>query len=184
MSYQKEKLEQRRDLINYVTKKLNMYSPISTELILGTGIIEGNNFNLIKQLENGVAKSAYQIEPATHNDNFKNYLIHRPKLARNFLELAGEKSVFKVIDEDLIDDFIKDYIESEMYTELAQTSLMYNEAYAIAHCRLKYYRSNFKMPQSFDIEEIAKIWKEHYNTNLGKGSVEKFIEEYNYYTKL
>lgn len=184
MSYQKEKLQQRRELINYVTKKLNMYSEISTELILATGIIESNNFNLIKQLDNGVARSYYQIEPNSHNDNFKNYLIHRPKLAIEILKISGDISAFKIVDEDLINDFIKDYIESEMYTNLTETSLLYNEAYAIAHCRLKYYRSNFKMPKSFDIKEIAEIWKEYYNTEKGKGTVEKFIEEYNYYTSI
>ena len=38
-----------------------------------------------------------------------------------------------------------------------------------------------KLPNSYDIEGLAKYWKKYYNTEGGKGTVEKFIEKYEKY---
>jgi hypothetical protein len=181
--YQEEKIEQHEKLIIDVLKYLEMYSNVAVKLVLITGVQEGANFNLIRQLEGGVARSSYQVEPFTHNDNWKNYLYSRPKLAIKFLKLAGEKIIFEMIPENQHEEFIKDYIEEERYKELSDDILMSNEKYAIAHCRLKYYRGQFSMPETLNIPKLAYIWKNFYNSDEGKGKELEFIEKYNIFVK-
>jgi major membrane immunogen (membrane-anchored lipoprotein) len=49
-----------------------------------------------------------------------------------------------------------------------------NIAAGIIHCRLKYWRVPKKMPSS--IEGQADYWKKYYNSELGKGDPEHFVE--------
>ena len=51
----------------------------------------------------------------------------------------------------------------------------------IVFCRLKYWRVPKKMPSS--VEGKANYWKKYYNTELGAGDPEHFVEVYNKYLK-
>ena len=51
-------------------------------------------------------------------------------------------------------------------------------SYSVAMARLKYWRDPEPLPQAGDIEGLAHYWKDHYNSHLGKGTVEEFIENY------
>ena len=54
-----------------------------------------------------------------------------------------------------------------------------NIAAGIVHCRLKYWRVPKRMPNTG--EGMAKYWKEYYNTHLGSGHVEDFMDLYSKY---
>ena len=51
-------------------------------------------------------------------------------------------------------------------------------AYACAMARIHYLRKPEPLPAHDDIEGLARYWKEHYNTFLGKGTVEEFVHNY------
>lgn len=52
---------------------------------------------------------------------------------------------------------------------------------AIIMCRLRYYVDPLPLLAADDIEGLAKAWKKIYNSELGKGKPEQFIENYNLY---
>ena len=54
-----------------------------------------------------------------------------------------------------------------------------NIAAGIVHCRLKYWRVPKRMPNTG--EGMAKYWKKYYNTHLGSGHVEDFMDLYSKY---
>jgi len=185
---QKNKIKQMRELINFTHEFLATYDErfkgeVADELVLGTGVQEGGNFAYIKQLDGGVGCSYWQIEPKTHDDNWEKYLIYRPELAKKFLILAGDISIFNHLEESEHNDFIVNFIKEGRHKDLSNLTLIADLKYAIAHCRLWYFRKSFQMPSYINIEELAEIWKEHYNTNVGKGTAEQFIEGYNAYVK-
>ena len=53
---------------------------------------------------------------------------------------------------------------------------MGNIALQAVFCRLKYKRDKYALPKANDLEAQAKYWKRVYNTHLGKGTVEHFME--------
>jgi len=61
--------------------------------------------------------------------------------------------------------------------------LEYNLKQAILLARLRYRIVPKPLPDADDIEGLAKYWKEYYNTPLGKGKIEQFINNYKKYIK-
>ena len=51
-----------------------------------------------------------------------------------------------------------------------------NIALQVAFCRLKYRRDTFPLPEWWNKKDQAGYWKRVYNTELGKGTVEHFLE--------
>ncbi len=176
---QKNKINQYRCIIKSTLNYLDEIIPISefsVELILATGVHEGRNFDFIKQIQ-GPAISPFQIEPATHDDLWENYIRYKPKFGIKLLKLAGENLIFEYLPHENHKEFILDFINTEKYKDL-NTNLLGNLYYSVAICRLVYYRRPTKFPKQFTIEEAAKIWKQDYNTFLGKGHVDQFIRDY------
>ena len=128
----------------------------SMQQILGTSATESDLGKFRKQIGGGPALGIFQMEPLTHDDIWDNYLRYRT---------------------DIVDK-IKVINDNPIYEDLE-----YNDAYATAMCRIHYYRSSMLMPNADDIEAMAHMWKVVYNTKLGKGTEEKFIEKYNKYVK-
>ena len=140
-----------------VLKNMCMYSDASVNLILGTAAVEYDFGAHLKQIK-GPAVSPYGIEEATYNDIVHRYLDTREPLKQAVLSNCGygrEFPAFKNIRND------------------------YWAATIVA--RLKYYMMPESLPNSYDIEALAKYWKKYYNTEGGKGTVEKFIEKYEKY---
>ncbi|MCZ6898069.1 MAG: hypothetical protein O7D95_05100 [Betaproteobacteria bacterium] len=143
-------LEQLRDLIVAPTlEELGMYSKSAERLVIGTGLVE-SGFEYIQQID-GPALGFYQMEPSTHDDIWNNYLLYRPHLAKKF-------NGFNIDCRD-------------------PDQLAWNLKYATAMCRMHYYRNPFSLPDEDDIVSMANIWKDVYNTNLGKGSTDYFISK-------
>ena len=72
---------------------------------------------------------------------------------------------------------LKDKIYKELKIDISLVEwndLRYNQFLALLFTRLLYWLKGDPIPQT--IEERAKYWKQHYNTPLGKGTVEHYLE--------
>jgi hypothetical protein len=117
-----------------------------------TAAVESNMGYYIKQVD-GPAIGIFQMEPATHDDIWDNYLAYRRDLS------------------PVVTQFGHGLIS-------LQTSL----AYGAAMARVHYLRVPAKLPNANDVEGLATYWKEHYNTLEGKGTVVDAIAKYRKYT--
>ena len=139
-----------------------MYSPEAENLIFGTGLVE-SNYDYLKQWNNGVARSWWQIEPGMTGamDTIVNYLHYRENLLGK-CAVAAKVAPF----------YFRKGVEEEEVRDLLETNI----AYAIIMCRLKYRRVPKKLEKT--VEGMAHYWKKYYNSDLGKGDPEEFIEKY------
>ena len=132
-------------VIRPVLEKLKLWSLSAEELVLGTPIVE-SGLTYLKQHGDGPALGLWQVEPATHDDLYTNFLNYRPELGSKLMELRAPNL--------------------SMGENLA-TNLMYGAAV----CRLCYYRKPDALPAAGDIEGQGHFWKQNYNTIFGKGKV-------------
>ena len=139
-----------------------MYSPEAENLIFGTGLIE-SNYDYLKQWNNGGARSWWQIEPGMTGalDTIVNYLHYRENLLGK-CAVAAKVAPF----------YFRKGVEEEEVRDLLETNI----SYAIIMCRLKYRRVPKKLEKT--VEGMAHYWKKYYNSDLGKGDPEEFIEKY------
>ena len=91
----------------------------------------------------------WQAEPKTHDNLYANYLSYRQELGSRLMALRAPAL--------------------SMNENLA-TNLMYRAGV----CRLCYYRQPEALPEAGDIEGQAAVWKQHYNTPFGAGTVSKY----------
>ena len=129
--------------------KINLWSRSAEELVLGTAIVEGG-LTYLKQHGEGPALGLWQVEPATHDDLYTNYVHYRPDLGMALAELRAAGAS--------MDD-----------------NLAANLLYGAAVCRLICYRRPEPLPEAGDIEGQAAFWKQHYNTPFGAGTVSKYV---------
>ncbi len=144
------------DAVRPALKALGKEGLASEQLVLGTGIQE----SLLKyrqQLGDGPARGLFQMEPATHDDCWNNYLAYRSSLA----------------------DKVKQTLDTGQQP-VAET-MKINDRYAAAMCRIRYIRVPAALPEPNDIEEMANYWKQHYNTPLGAGTPEEFLKKWPQY---
>lgn len=141
--------EIRGTVIRPALQAIKLWSPAAEDVLFGTGLQE-SGYRFTRQLGGGPALSWWQIEPATHQDIWTNFLAYRPALAR---DVAG-------------------LLEEEGGTKLDQ--LEHNPRYACAIARLKYYRSPVPLPAYGDVAGYALLWKRVYNTAGGAGTAEEF----------
>ena len=113
-------------VIRPALKKLRLWSPSAEELVFGTAIVE-SGLTYLKQHGDGPALGLWQVEPATHDDLYTNFLNYRPELGSKLIEL---RAAGLSLDENLA------------------TNLMYGAAV----CRLCYYRKPDALPEAGDIE--------------------------------
>ena len=117
-------------------------------LIYETGMAE-SGYRALVQGGGGPALSFFQIEPATARDIFNNYVEYREPLVQALIILG-------------IDPMDLDF------------SVKTNIAVAICMCRFHYRRVPSAIPKTK--EGRAKYWKKHYNTKLGKGTIEHYLK--------
>ncbi|AWB06799.1 hypothetical protein A6A40_17240 (plasmid) [Azospirillum humicireducens] len=135
-----------------------MASDAAVELLMGT-IAQESGFRALDQITSaadrtiGPAYGLYQIEPATLDDLYDNFLRFRPSLAARLAGLAAS------------------WPSTTM-------QLVTNLSYATAVARLLYYRSPVRLANPGDIEGHARVWKQVYNTPKGKGRPEDFVANY------
>lgn len=144
-------------LYNYVIeptlRHIGLFSEAAAELVLGTALQESNG-DYLKQIGGGPAVGIYQMEPATYDDIWKNYLVYKPILTREILSLELPR-------------FAK-----------GASEMIGNLYYATAMCRVHYYRRPEALPPAGNVKKQAAYWKAHYNTRLGHGTIDQYINNW------
>jgi len=147
-------------IIEPVLIHLNKRSDAAIQLLLGTAAVESNLFRIRQigyQLDslNG-AYGLWQMELFTYDSLFNDYLNYRAALKTKVLSFYDKNCS---VPQNLIN----------------------NHFYACAMARVKYLTVPERLPKFNDIEAMAVYWKKYYNTEEGKGTVIKFIENYKKY---
>ena len=135
-------------VIDPALKSVDLWSPQASRLVLLTGWVE-SRYEYVAQVGGGPARSFWQIEPTTMYDHYRNYLTYREPLQGLIDGNVGLPSIY---------------------------NLTWNMGFAVVMARLKYRRSPMALPMVDDLAGQAYIWKRVYNTHLGSGTEEKFIE--------
>jgi hypothetical protein len=135
-------------VIKPVLKDLGLWSVDAEKLILGTACAESGCGRFLHQI-GGPALGIYQMEPDTHNDIWDNFIEYRPELVKKLelMDASGHGSY-------------EDQLPGNLY-------------YATAMCRIHYLRVPAPIPDS--LPKQAAYWKNHYNTELGKGSTDDYM---------
>lgn len=140
--------------------------PAAVNLLIGTAYHESLGGTYFKQA-GGPALGLYQIEPATHSDLWNNYLSYRSESCQRLIAGLAAFEIKMASDEG--DEGDDDLLDRALITSID---------YSTAVCRLLYYRQRFDWPEPEDVPALAEIWKQFYNTELGAGTVEQFIEHF------
>lgn len=149
------------EIIRPVLKDINLYSLSVEKLIAGTIAQESLMGKYLVQ-NGGPAKGIIQMEPETHDDIHKNYLKYTINLKSNIIKSCGIQEIYN--NRTPSSDF-----------------LIYNLRYCVCMCRAHYYRKSEALPDQDRIDEMARYWKDHYNTYLGKGKKTDFLENWDRY---
>lgn len=143
-------LDQFRDyVVEPALEDLGLMSAAASELVLGTALQE-SHLTYIKQLGEGPALGVCQMEPNTHDDIWKNFLSYRNVLSDAVLDIGGPEP----------------------------QELIWNLKYSVAMCRVHYRRVRSPLPQAGDVAGQAQYWKTYYNTELGKGTTQEYIDNW------
>jgi hypothetical protein len=135
-------------VIEPVLASFGLLSDSAIKLLLGTAAAESTlGLKLVQTV--GPALGIYQCEPATHDDVIRRVSSRKPEYLQVLAQWAPQFSA---------------------------TQLPGNLYYATAICRLHYWLVPHKLPSPDDVVALAGYWKQHYNTHLGAGTVQHFID--------
>ncbi|NML16536.1 hypothetical protein [Azohydromonas caseinilytica] len=146
--------EFRKGVIKPTLLKIGLWSPAAEELLLGTALKE-SRLKFRRQIGGGPARGLFQMEPATHDDIWKNFLKFRAKLADQVMGLRSSPGADPI--QELTD----------------------NDAYAAAMARVHYLRAPAALPPAGDVQAMAAYWKKHYNTVFGAGTAKSYVDAWN-----
>jgi hypothetical protein len=145
----------RDEIIAPAIKAIGLYSDAACELLLGTALTE-SDLVYRRQHNGGPARGLFQMEMATHDDIFKNYLKYRSTLRNAVINLKSDPKAD------------------------GEAELIDNDSYAAAMARVLYKRAPKALPKAGDVEAMAAYWKQYYNTPLGAGTVDKYVAKWNH----
>ena len=129
----------------------NMATGNAVQLLIGTAAVESRMGYYRRQMGNGPARGIFQMEPNTERDIWINWIRYKPGMAQRIKDVTG------ISGPDPI-------------------ALEKNLSYQTVMSRLHYRRVWEILPEYNDIPAQAKYWKRYYNTHLGAGTPEKYIE--------
>lgn len=147
-------------VITPTLNRLGMASPNSVQLVASTIAHESSMGTYLAQ-NSGPALGIAQMEPVTHDDIWTNYLRYNPVI------------VDRIIDAT--------WIVRNSHEPPPSEYLLFNLKYAVAMCRIAYYRHPEPLPNYGDMEGMANYWKKYYNTPQGAGTIEQFIASWKQY---
>ena len=136
-----------REIADEVCERVGYHSEEAVDLIMETGWAE-SGYRHLEQV-GGEAVGFFQIEPYVIGDVWDNHVLYRKHLIEVMYELG----------------FIEQY---------PVFSVMTNIALQVAFCRLLYRMRPGAIPKT--MKGRAKYWKLHYNTPLGRGTVQHYME--------
>ncbi len=145
----------RAEVIHPVCEAIEPWSPFADLLMLGTALVE-SDLTYLRQHPTGPAIGMWQMETATHDSLWKNHIAFRPVLRKQLLGVSCVAT--------------RDAEPARVDANV----MAYNLRYACAMARVLYRSKPDPLPET--LEDAADYWKTHYNTPLGKGTPEKFIE--------
>lgn len=149
-------------VIRPTLKYVDLWSQAAENLLVGTWFQESSiaGSTRLKQVK-GPALGGYQIEPATHKDNWIHFLRYpqQNRLRDLVLSLVPPNGFNS-------DGCIKD------------SELIWNLPYATVQARIKYYRVPDPIPAANDLLALAAYWNEFYNANPIHGHDEDWIRNY------
>lgn len=143
------------EVIRPVLTSLDLWTENSEKLVLGTACMESECGMYLKQLGNGPAIGIYQMETATFNDIWTNYLDLRSNLRAKVLKFVFDFS-----------------LDTNNAKEMAG-----NLYYATAMCRVHYLRVPEPIPAY--LAGQAAYWKKYYNTENGAGTTVQYMNAWN-----
>lgn len=141
------------NLIAPMLGKMEMGGHAATNLLFGTALVE-SGLDYFVQHPVSHAISYFQIERATYSDLYNSYLKYRKPLLKRYLDI----------------------LQLTKWPEYEK--LLYRLDLSIMCARLIYYRAPAELPDAANVLAMAKYWKRYYNTHLGKGCPEDFINKY------
>lgn len=130
------------------------FSRAATELLLGTALHESGGLAHRRQISGGPARGFFQMEPATHNDIWDNFLAFRATLRSEVEALLSDPRADRIHE------------------------LEFNDNYAAGMARVHYLRAPDALPQAGDLIGQSNYWKRHYNTPLGAGTPAKYRSDW------
>ncbi len=147
-------IRQLRDLVVRPTlDAIGLGGPAAEELMIGTILQESGGGHWLHQLGAGPAIGICQMEPATHDDIWRNFLHSRSDLAGKVQRLMVEAQV----------------------GEDGASEMAGNLYYAVAMARLVYARTPEPLPPAGDLAAQAAYYKRHYNTADGAATVAQYM---------
>lgn len=170
-----------------VTERKGLYSKAAERLVLGTCIQESRLRHLRQRARvdgrRGPALGLPQIEPDTHRDVWINYVRFRPEIDHFLRSIVpfheGTIQVVQLSNEAaLLADGIDATPDIIRAGYPIDSALVWNLAYAVAVCRLVYYRIPVPLPAANDLDALGEYWKLYYNTLAGAGEAEEFVKAY------
>jgi len=105
---------------------------------------ESNGCEYLVQLNDGPARGFYQMEPATHDDIWTNFLAYQTQIANAIKSIVGRSNLGVGCADQMIGDII----------------------YSTLMCRIDYYRSKLPAPAN-TATALANYHKTVYNTSAG-----------------
>jgi len=141
-----------RGVIMPVLQAMGMGGVAAEKMLLMTAAHESMGFRYRKQL-GGPALSYFQIEPATLDDLYSNYLAFRPHR------------------QAMVDAFLP----SDM-THLE--ALEHDDRYACAVARMIFARVAEALPDAADEPALATYAKRYWNTPAGKATAAKYLADF------
>ena len=146
---------QLREMIDEITEYLGIQSEAGTNLLMGTAAQESKLGTYFKQIGGGPALGIFQMEPDTEEDIWENFLLYNGVMNSR------------------IRDLVREVVELPL--------LKYNIAYQIAMARMQYYRHSETLPKADNVWQLATYWKKYYNTPLGAGTAQDFVDNFQRY---
>jgi hypothetical protein len=150
----------RKHIIRPTLKFFNLFSKSAEELLILTCAQESKGGTYLHQIK-GPALGIYQMEPATHDDIWINFLKYATKLRND---------IYSYMDIETMDIPSKYLMVGNLY-------------YATIMSRLHYLRVSEDLPGSSDVVGLAKYWNKYYNRNPDKGTDEEAIRSYMEYVR-
>ena len=139
-----------KKIIKLALKHLDLDSEDARSLIYRTGKAE-SGYKTLQQYGGGPALGFFQMEPNTALDIWNNYVMYRPKYRDKLYALGFDDGTLEFC-------------------------LLSNIGLQAAFCRLHYRRVPSALPSAENIKAQAEYWKKYYNSHLGKGTIDHFME--------
>lgn len=135
-------------------------SDAAVELLVLTACKESECGRHLYQLSGGPARGIFQMEPATHEDLWRNWLRYRTDWRLDLSRL-----VFKLRPGWVL------------AMEAGEEQLVGNLYYAIAAARANYFRHSERLPAADNVEGLASYWHRYWCRGCA-GTVREAIHAY------